>query len=614
MTARTTAIDTIANHRVASTQNYLEHAGADIYGQYVFHEDAQRQYLAKPIFRKLRRTIDGHEPFDPAIVDAVAHGVKEWAMAHGATHYTHWFVPMTGSTAEKHDSFLNPTGDGRTIAEFSGKNLLQGEPDASSFPSGGIRATFEARGYTAWDVTSPIFLQVEPNGVTLTIPTAYVSFTGEALDHKIPLLRSQEALGKQALRVLRWFGNASAKRVFTNIGPEQEYFLVDRRLAEQRPDLVLTGRTLFGAPSPKGQELEDQYFGSIRERILAFMMDLDRELWRLGHPVQDPPQRGGARPVRDGAGLRAHVGRLRPQHARDGDDAEARPAARPDVPHPREAVRRHQRLRQAQQLVDGDRRRARTCSTRATTRTPTRSSSPSCSPSSAASTSTRTSSGRASRTPARTTAWAPTRRRRRSCRSSSARSSRTSSPSWSRAPRPRPSRADPSTLGVTSLPDLPKDATDRNRTSPFAFTGNKFEFRAVGSSAPIYWPQTVLNTAVADSLKPARRRAGRARRRRLRRPDHDPVRHRTRPQAGPVRGQRLLRGVARRGRPARACPTTGPPSMRCRRSPRTRPLRCSAASASCPSASSRPARTSTGSATSRSRTSRPTARWTSRGR
>ena len=207
MTARQSAIAAIATHKVASTQNYLEDAGQAIYGQYVFGEDAQRDYLAKPIYKKLRRTIEGHEPFDPAIVDAVAHGVKEWAMAHGATHYTHWFVPMTGSTAEKHDSFLNPTGEGRTLAEFSGKNLVQGEPDASSFPSGGIRATFEARGYTAWDVTSPIFLQVEPNGVTMTIPTAFVSYTGEALDHKIPLLRSQEALGKQALRVLRWFGN-----------------------------------------------------------------------------------------------------------------------------------------------------------------------------------------------------------------------------------------------------------------------------------------------------------------------------------------------------------------------------------------------------------------------
>ncbi|MGZ6315447.1 MAG: glutamine synthetase III, partial [Candidatus Limnocylindrales bacterium] len=255
MTARKRAIEAIANHKVASTQNYLEHAGEDIYGEYVFHEAAQREYLAKPVFKKLRRTIEGLEPFDPAIADAVAQGVKEWALAHGATHYTHWFVPMTGGSAEKHDSFLSPTGDGQTISEFSGKGLVQGEPDASSFPSGGIRSTFEARGYTAWDVTSPIFLQVEPNGVTLTIPTGFVSYTGEALDYKIPMLRSQEALGKQALRILRWFGNETASRVFTQIGPEQEYFLVDRRLAEQRPDLILTGRTLFGAPSPKGQEL-----------------------------------------------------------------------------------------------------------------------------------------------------------------------------------------------------------------------------------------------------------------------------------------------------------------------------------------------------------------------
>ena len=286
MSARQSAIAAIATQSVAPTTDYVEHAGEEIYGEYVFHEAAQRQYLAKPIFKALRRTIDGLEPFDPVIADAVAHGVKEWALEHGATHYTHWFVPMTGSTAEKHDSFLNPIGDGHTIAEFSGRMLIQGEPDASSFPSGGIRATFEARGYTAWDVTSPIFLQVEPNGVTMTIPTAYVSFTGEALDHKIPLLRSQEALGKEALRVLRWFGNTTSTRVFTTIGPEQEYFLVDRRLSDQRPDLLLTGRTLFGAPSPKGQELEDQYFGSIRERILAFMMDLDRELWRLGVPAK----------------------------------------------------------------------------------------------------------------------------------------------------------------------------------------------------------------------------------------------------------------------------------------------------------------------------------------
>ncbi len=500
MTARSTAISTIANHKVASVENYLEDAGATIYGSYVFGEDAQRQYLAKPIFKKLRRTIDGHEPFDPAIVDAVAHGVKEWAMAHGATHYTHWFVPMTGSTAEKHDSFLSPTGEGSTVAEFSGKNLLQGEPDASSFPSGGIRATFEARGYTAWDVTSPIFLQVEPNGVTLTIPTAYVSFTGEALDHKIPLLRSHEALGTQALRVLRWFGNTAASRVFTNIGPEQEYFLVDRRLAEQRPDLVLTGRTLFGAPSPKGQELDDQYFGSIRERILAFMMDLDRELWRLGIPSKTrhnevAPGQFEMAPVYEPASVgsdhnmivMATMRRLAPAHglmflihekpfagingsgkhnnwsmATDAGENLLDPG---NDPHANaqflafllaviRGVNVHADIVRASIADAGQDHRL----------------------------------GANEAPPAIMSIFLGS--QLEDVISQLEQGAASSS-----------SRGGSVTLGVTSLPDLPKDATDRNRTSPFAFTGNKFEFRAVGSSAPIYWPQTVLNTAVADSLK-----------------------------------------------------------------------------------------------------------------
>src|SRR3954453_8961333 len=238
MTSRQAALSQIANHRVGSTQDYLERAGSDIYGEYVFGEDAQRAHLAKPIFAKLRRTIEGNEPFDPQIVDAVAHGVKEWAMSKGATHYTHWFIPMTGSTAEKHDSFLTPSGEAKTIAEFSGKNLLQGEPDASSFPSGGIRATFEARGYTAWDVTRPIFLQVEPNGVTLTIPTAYVSFTGEALDKKTPLLRSMKALNVQAQRLLKILGHKDIAHVAATAGPEQEYFLIDRNFFFARPDLL----------------------------------------------------------------------------------------------------------------------------------------------------------------------------------------------------------------------------------------------------------------------------------------------------------------------------------------------------------------------------------------
>jgi len=500
MTARKKAIEAIATTKVASTQNYLEHAGEDIYGQYLFGESAQRQYLPKPVFKKLRRTIEGHEPFDPAIADAVAQGVKEWAMAHGATHYTHWFVPMTGSTAEKHDSFLNPAGAGLTVAEFSGKVLIQGEPDASSFPSGGIRATFEARGYTAWDVTSPIFLQVEPNGVTLTIPTAFVSYTGEALDHKIPLLRSQEALGKQALRVLRWFGNTTSNLVYTNIGPEQEYFLVDRRLAEQRPDLLLAGRTLFGAPSAKGQELEDQYFGAIRERILAYMMDLDRELWRLGIPSKTrhnevAPAQFEMAPVYEATSVGSDhnmlvmstMKRLAPQHgltflihekpfkgvngsgkhnnwSMGTDDGENLLEPGHD-PHANaqflavlaaiiRGVHLNSDLLRATVADAGNDHRL----------------------------------GANEAPPAIVSIFLGEQLEDvvKQLEGGSASSSK---------------KGGKIELGVSSLPILPMDATDRNRTSPFAFTGNKFEFRAVGSSAPIYWPQTVLNTIVADSME-----------------------------------------------------------------------------------------------------------------
>ncbi len=500
MTARQTAIEAISNHKVASTQDYLENAGEDIYGEYVFSEAAQRQYLTKPVFTKLRHTIDGHVPFDPAIADAVAQGVKEWAMAHGASHYTHWFVPMTGGSAEKHDSFLSPTGDGQTIAEFSGKGLVQGEPDASSFPSGGIRSTFEARGYTAWDVTSPIFLQVEPNGVTLTIPTGFVSYTGEALDHKIPLLRSQEALGKQALRVLRWFGNTTANRVFTQIGPEQEYFLVDRRLAELRPDLILTGRTLFGAPSPKGQELDDQYFGTIRERMLAFMMELDRELWRLGIPSKTrhnevAPAQFEMAPVYEATSVGSDhnmivmstMRRIAHQHdlmflahekpftgingsgkhnnwsmATDDGENLLDPG---HTPHDNaqflaflaaviRAVNVHAGLLRAGIADAGNDHRL----------------------------------GANEAPPAIVSVFLGAQLEDvvEQLENGAASTSKTGGSME---------------LGVTTLPVLPRDATDRNRTSPFAFTGNKFEFRAVGSSAPIYWPQTVLNTAVADSLE-----------------------------------------------------------------------------------------------------------------
>lgn len=499
MTARQKAIEAISNYRIASTQNYLDDAGQDIYGDYVFHEAAQRQYLPKPIFRRLRRVIDGLEPFAPEIADAVAHGVKEWAMAHGATHFTHWFVPMTGSTAEKHDSFLTPFGEGGTVAEFSGQNLLQGESDASSFPSGGIRATFEARGYTAWDVTSPMFLQVEPNGATLTIPTAYVSFTGEALDHKIPLLRSQEALGRQAMRVLRWFGNTVSSRVVTTIGAEQEYFLVDRRLALQRPDLLLTGRTLFGARPPKGQELEDQYYGPIRPRILAFMMDVDRELWRLGVPARTrhnevAPAQFEMAPMFEAAPIAsdhnmvvmATLRRLAPRHGLallihekpfaglNGSGKHVNWSLLTDdgenlldpgtSPHENaqflafliaiiRAIDVHAPVLRASIADAGQDHRL----------------------------------GANEAPPAIMSMFLGSQledvvgQLEQGGASNSKRSRRVE-------------------LGVTSLPTLAQDVTDRNRTSPFAFTGNKFEFRAVGSSAPVYWPQTVLNTAVADSL------------------------------------------------------------------------------------------------------------------
>jgi glutamine synthetase len=500
MSARKQAIEAIAELKVASTENYLEHAGEDIYGEYVFGEEAQRQYLAKPVFKKLRRTIAGLEPFDTAIADAVAQGVKQWAQDRGATHYTHWFVPLTGSSAEKHDSFLNPAGDAATIAEFSGKILIQGEPDASSFPSGGIRATFEARGYTAWDVTSPIFLQVEPNGVTLTIPTAFVSYTGEALDHKIPLLRSQEALGKQALRVLRWFGNTTSTRVFTNIGPEQEYFLVDRRLAEQRPDLLLAGRSLFGAASPKGQELEDQYFGAIRERILAFMMDLDRELWRLGIPAKTrhnevAPAQFEIAPVYEATTVGSDhnmlvmstMKRLAQQHglmllihekpfkgvngsgkhnnwSMGTDDGENLLEPGHD-PHANaqflavlaaviRAVNKHADLLRASVADAGNDHRLG-----------------------------------ANEAPPAIVSIFLGEQLEDVCKQLEGGAASSSKKGGSLE------------LGVTTLPVLPKDATDRNRTSPFAFTGNKFEFRAVGSSAPIYWPQTILNTMVAESLE-----------------------------------------------------------------------------------------------------------------
>jgi glutamine synthetase len=256
---------------------------AEVFGQNVFNENKMKELLPKATFKELKKTLDFGAPLSKEVADVVANAMKDWALERGATHYTHWFQPLTGITAEKHDSFIAPSNDGTIIMEFSGKQLVQGEPDASSFPSGGLRATFEARGYTAWDPTSPCFLKEDNEGdVTLYIPTAFYSYTGVALDKKIPVLRSMDQVSKHALRILKALGNQTTKKVTATLGPEQEYFLVDKEYFINRIDLIMTGRTLFGAPSPKGQELEDQYFGPIKDRVSAYMTDLDEELWKLG--------------------------------------------------------------------------------------------------------------------------------------------------------------------------------------------------------------------------------------------------------------------------------------------------------------------------------------------
>ena len=254
----------------------------EIYSSSVFGDAQMRARLPKAVYRSLRRSMVTGEELDPVVADATATAMKEWATEKGATHYTHWFQPLTGTTAEKHDSFISPQGDGSIIMELSGKELIKGEPDASSFPSGGIRATFEARGYTVWDITSPAFIYESGDTKTLCIPTAFCSYTGEALDKKTPLLRSMEAISKQAVRICRLFGDTQTQKVIASVGAEQDYFIVDRATYLKRKDLIFTGRTLFGAMPPKGQEMEDHYFGAIKERVANYMRDLDVELWKLG--------------------------------------------------------------------------------------------------------------------------------------------------------------------------------------------------------------------------------------------------------------------------------------------------------------------------------------------
>jgi len=469
----------------------------DLFGTNVFSEEVQRQRLPKPIFKALQKTIKLGAPLDPTIADAVASAMKDWALEKGATHYTHLFQPMTGITAEKHDSFLNPDGVGGAVAEFSGKELSKGEPDASSFPSGGLRATFEARGYTAWDPTSPAYIQEAPNGSTLVIPTAFLSWTGEALDKKTPLLKSMDALSVQAIRVLKLFGNP-ATRVITTVGPEQEYFLIDKAFYYLRPDLIATGRTLFGAPPPKGQELEDQYFGVIPERVLAFMADAETELFKFGVPVKTrhnevAPGQYEIAPIYENSNLATDHQNLTQEVLRQTADKYGLVCLLHEKPFA--GINGSGKHNNFSMSTDSE---------------------------------NLLEPGNTPHDNAQFLVFTAAVIRAVNKYSKILRLSIASAHNDHRLGA---NEAPPAIIsiflgdqlndvieqiekgiaksskqgglfetGVSVLPKIPREAGDRNRTSPFAFTGNKFEFRAVGASANIAGANTVLNTIVAESL------------------------------------------------------------------------------------------------------------------
>ncbi|HMV42234.1 MAG TPA: glutamine synthetase III [Leptospiraceae bacterium] len=495
-TARQEAISRITDYIPEdSGYDFADTPVPELFGSKVFSIKVMQDRLPKNVFKSLKKTIFEGKPLDPQIADIVANAMKDWALENGATHYTHWFHPLTGLTAEKHDSFISPQEVGEVIMEFSGKELIKGEPDASSFPSGGIRATFEARGYTAWDATSPAFIRE----TTLVIPTAFCSYTGEALDKKTPLLRSMDALSEQALRVLRLFGNKTATRVTTTVGPEQEYFCIDRNFYNMRQDLILTGRTLFGAKPAKGQESEDHYFGSIKPRIFEFMKELEAELWLLGvnaktrHNEVAPAQYEMApifsttniamdhnqivmdtlRKVAGKHGL-ACLLHEKPFKGVNGSGKhnnwsmssnDGQNLLEPgDNPHDNaqflfflvatiKAVDKHgDLLRVAISNAGNDHRL-----------------------------------GANEAPPAIISIFLG--------------SQLTDIiEQIEKGPATTSSKGGFMEIGVSTLPSLPKDTTDRNRTSPFAFTGNKFEFRAVPSSLSLGYPNAFLNTFVAEAL------------------------------------------------------------------------------------------------------------------
>jgi len=472
----------------------------DTYGCDVFTEQAMKERLPKDVFRRLMRIINNGDRLEPDLADVVATAMKDWASSRGATHYTHWFQPLTGLTAEKHDSFITTDGQGRAITAFSGGALVQGEPDASSFPSGGVRSTFEARGYTAWDCTSPVFLNRSGDTVTLCIPTAFVSWTGEALDTKTPLLRSMDALAKQAIRILKIFGtDTGVTRIMTSLGPEQEYFLIDRNLYFSRPDLLVCERSLFGAKPPKGQQLEDHYFGSIPGRVLAFMSEVERELYRLGVPVKTrhnevAPGQFELAPIFETTNIACDhqmltmetLRRVAPRHGLqcllhekpfagiNGSGKHNNWSMCTDTGvnllDPRDSTHTNTQflvfLCAVIRAVDlhADLLRASIASAGNDHRLGANEAPPAIISiflgDMLSDIITQIESGKFSRT----------------------------------------IKGGKLDLGASSLPNLPRDAGDRNRTSPFAFTGNKFEFRAVGSAQSSAWPNTILNTMVAESV------------------------------------------------------------------------------------------------------------------
>lgn len=468
----------------------------ELFGSLVFNDDVMRDKLPKDVYKSLRQTIDRGTDIDINVANVVANAMKDWAVEHGATHYTHWFQPLTGITAEKHDSFISPTTNGRVIMEFSGKELIKGEPDASSFPSGGLRATFEARGYTAWDPTSYAFIK---DG-SLYIPTAFCSYGGEVLDKKTPLLRSMEDISEQALRVLRLFGNTSARRVITTVGPEQEYFLIDKKYYEARKDLIFTGRTLFGSKPPKGQELEDHYFGIIKPRVSAFMKELDEELWKLGiyaktkHNEVAPAQHELA-PIFTTTNIASDHNQLtmemmkkiaerhglvcllheKPFSGVNGSGKHNNWSLSTDkgqnlldpgaTPYENaqfllffvaviKAVDEYQDLLRISAASAGNDHRL----------------------------------GANEAPPAIVSMFIGDELEE-------------VIESIEKGTDYKGNKKQNMEIGVHVLPNFPKDTTDRNRTSPFAFTGNKFEFRMLGSNQSISDANIVLNTAVAEELK-----------------------------------------------------------------------------------------------------------------